>query len=908
MRIVSSIIVTAVLVAFWALPLRGNPASEALVLQGRTELASRHYPAAESLFAQALATDITDANASVLRAYSRVMALPERPPVKRLLDLLGTSPANRFLLRWTARLTRGADGKIVLPAGVSSQNLADSWRTNVVPELVGIEQDLARVTATNYLVTLSAQETTTVETVVDYADLQLLRAICHGGRFLSLTAYGWDWDVPLTALQSFASSTNPTFELFLKQNPEFLTFKSPADLREARQAFTDVAAQYNVASALIRIRHLADIRLFNWDPGQTRNEVIFRQALDGLKQSLDGKALYEGKINLARMVEEGFAPRRFLPKFREDHFVFGSFPDPTFGGMFPGASSFDVEHFVQYPRKFKGKGISGIEAIESVRRENGALRLDTSVQVGNSYRYQWGTVLGRWLAQTNVLAQADRLIFSVPFETDSLFVRMTLGYPFENESTFAPYRFSGDTLDIIELFPEPFPTTSDNSLWWEWIVPASGYVRAYDKSSPLGDPSSSTVLLYRGDSIFNSSEISRSTPVNKGERIFLKAVTRTRNAICRLYAEIVPGGLNDSSERAAVLSGTNAVGSVDLWRLAPGPTEPLHTGVGAAGAGWFRWIAPVAGFYLTQVNNPIVKMDVYHIDSAGTKTLVKTGEAGGLGLIAAEGEELYFALFYDSRTIYGGATLNIRKHEIPANDDFAHPVVLSGQRGEFHGDIRGSSLQEGEPVPPGRDGSVWFTWVAPITGFAEIALDGSPSVLKLSIFTGETPALIEPVTVLPPLNPFMAASSPTRFATIAGQAYRLQLTNARGFQGDYTLAFWNYLPPVNDNLADAIEVSGTDIHVEGTILGSTLENFDYRWGADIGGTVWYSWKAPASGHIHPEAKRSASEVRIDWATDPENLIWAGHDPHVLGGETYYFRVIHVSGHPGSFVFSLKFWQ
>jgi hypothetical protein len=55
-------------------------------------------------------------------------------------------------------------------------------------------------------------------------------------------------------------------------------------------------------------------------------------------------------------------------------------------------------------------------------------------------------------------------------------------------------------------------------------------------------------------------------------------------------------------------------------------------------------------------------------------------------------------------------------------------------------------------------------------------------------------------------------------------------------------------PPVNDNFANAIALTGGMVDVVGTTLGASLEPGEFRWADNQGGhTIWYTWMAPESG-------------------------------------------------------------
>jgi hypothetical protein len=58
--------------------------------------------------------------------------------------------------------------------------------------------------------------------------------------------------------------------------------------------------------------------------------------------------------------------------------------------------------------------------------------------------------------------------------------------------------------------------------------------------------------------------------------------------------------------------------------------------------------------------------------------------------------------------------------------------------------------------------------------------------------------------------------------------------------------------PANDNFADRLRLEGSSIEIKGSLNGATLEHTEQRYPAIFGvfqddSSVWFSWRAPASG-------------------------------------------------------------
>ena len=69
--------------------------------------------------------------------------------------------------------------------------------------------------------------------------------------------------------------------------------------------------------------------------------------------------------------------------------------------------------------------------------------------------------------------------------------------------------------------------------------------------------------------------------------------------------------------------------------------------------------------------------------------------------------------------------------------------------------------------------------------------------------------------------------------------------------GDAVANVWTPPPPANDNFANATAISGKSGKLTGTTLGATKQDRSVVGGDawDQEGSVWYTWKAPASGRV-----------------------------------------------------------
>jgi len=197
---------------------------------------------------------------------------------------------------------------------------------------------------------------------VDYGDIALIRACLQLCRALILVAQAYDMD-DVNLVTEY--ERNP---LLVGDIPaahtRFLGITNTAALAAASNALSAALAGYQVASAFIRSEAddqaddlfviqsnrlwLAEIRRFGHE------EDSFRTLVQSLSNSLSGPVLvdyvdHQGAhefyetMHLGRVFTTNYVTRAHLPEFdATNRPVSGTFPDPTFNGLFPEMSQWHV--------------------------------------------------------------------------------------------------------------------------------------------------------------------------------------------------------------------------------------------------------------------------------------------------------------------------------------------------------------------------------------------------------------------------------------------------------------------------------------------------------------------------------------------------------------------------------------
>ena len=206
--------------------------------------------------------------------------------------------------------------------------------------------------------------------------------------------------------------------------------------------------------------------------------------------------------------------------------------------------------------------------------------------------------------------------------------------------------------------------------------------------------------------------------------------------------------------------------------------------------------------------------------------------------------------------------------QVPPNDAFADPEVISGESGERELDLMLASREPGEPElessfrrelrstdyawaarASSSARTVWYAWQPPTTGqysfrLKEMDNGEAPPGATVAVFEGAELASLELIGA----NNDPAIS----FNVARGVTYRVRVSTTSHSVRPYRL-MWSGANkrPVNDDFADSESLPGSAGEVTGTNLGATLEQGEFF--GDLTATVWYTWTAPEDGYWMFEA-------------------------------------------------------
>lgn len=184
----------------------------------------------------------------------------------------------------------------------------------------------------------------------------------------------------------------------------------------------------------------------------------------------------------------------------------------------------------------------------------------------------------------------------------------------------------------------------------------------------------------------------------------------------------------------------------------------------------------------------------------------------------------------------------------PLNDDFADAIALAGGSGSATGSNVDATAQAGEPTHAGVGGgsSVWWRWQAPQSGTATFSTFGSDFDTALAVYEG--PGVRRLAEVASNDDGAGLLQSQVEFAAAAGTTYRIAVDGFQGAEGNVVLNYTSTGAGGNDDFGNAIALRGPAGVTTGSNQGATVEPGEPRHaGVRAGKSVWWRWRAPASG-------------------------------------------------------------
>jgi hypothetical protein len=230
--------------------------------------------------------------------------------------------------------------------------------------------------------------------------------------------------------------------------------------------------------------------------------------------------------------------------------------------------------------------------------------------------------------------------------------------------------------------------------------------------------------------------------------------------------------------------------------------EPNHAGNAGGHSVWFTW---------TPDSNQTAIVTTRRSDF-DTLLAVYTGNAVSALSLVASNDDISSAIHQSAVSFnasagiayriavdgYNGAVgtvvLNLNP---PANDDFAAAFVITGAAGSTTSYTIGASKEPGEPAHAFDVGghSVWYQWIAPMSGPVEFNTAGSTFDTTLAVYTGTNVSNLSLIVANDDDTAAGVHTSRLSFDAEAGVAYQIAIDGYGGDFGNFNLN-WNMVSQI----------------------------------------------------------------------------------------------------------------
>jgi hypothetical protein len=414
-------------------------------------------------------------------------------------------------------------------------------------------------------------------------------------------------------------------------------------------------------------------------------------------------------------------------------------------------------------------------------------------------------------------------------------------------------------------------------VWWNWTAPGSGTVTI----STIGSNFDTLLAAYTGSSVANLTEVASNDDIDAGNRqsrVSFAAVAGTtyRIAVDGLNAasgnielalsQSVAAPTNDNLANAATVNGSSVTVSGSNVGASKEAGEPNHANSPGGHSVWWSWTASGSGNVTisTAGSNFDTVLGVYTGPSVTGLTRIGSNDNHG-GVLqsqvrfdAVTGTTYHIAVDGSGgRTGNISLSVNAMLSQPPANDNFVDAAELTGTSATTTGTNVGATKEASEPDHASDAGgrSVWWTWTAPGAGRVTMSTSGSTFNTTLAVYTGSAIQALTEVASNDDVLPSGGRPRPwsqLSFDAAAGTVYRIAVDGFGGSSGSITLQLTETLTvaPANDNLDDATDLIGNVVATTGSNVSATKEVGEPNHAGGAGGrSVWWSWRAPASGDV-----------------------------------------------------------
>ena len=422
---------------------------------------------------------------------------------------------------------------------------------------------------------------------------------------------------------------------------------------------------------------------------------------------------------------------------------------------------------------------------------------------------------------------------------------------------------TGATSEVSEVANSGF------TVWYNWTAPATGNVRFNTAGSKtnhnlkvftssttpptFGNPSAVPVVKSTMTLVASSAGTSVLIPTIQGTVYYISVDSNGLN-IGSFFLNLPPAPVNDNFANATDLQNQS---SFKVTGDNTGATTELGDPLNAGGTGatiWWTWTAPFTQKIQIDTNGSAIGDIVSIYTGTALANLVSVTTNGNLAVFNTVSATQYFIRVDGQGNAIGAINLNLVAQ---ANDNFANAQALSGPSiTNLAGDNTNATKEPLEPNHGNDPGgaSVWYTWVAPLSGGAIVSQTSASTNHTLAVYTGPSLSTLSLAQAPDPVSGSIGSQAGpgltgrVTFTAVAGTVYQIAVDGQGGAFGTFTLSLSVAPSPPNDNFANSIALTGATFTTTGTTSGATIETGEPT-PIGVGATVWYNWTPAASASV-----------------------------------------------------------
>jgi autotransporter-associated beta strand protein len=449
------------------------------------------------------------------------------------------------------------------------------------------------------------------------------------------------------------------------------------------------------------------------------------------------------------------------PAFEAAKSVWWTWTAPADGGLTLTTTGSSFDTFVTL---FTGNVLSNLSLVafndEDPLGTTNVSRITVNVTAGTAYQISVDGSLG---ATGSIVLQLTLGPAASPPPNDNFANRITLtGTHFSN--------VTADNTGATRQPGEPFHADAlgGKSVWWTWTAPVDGGVTL----TTVGSVIDTVVGVYTGNSLAslvfvagNDEDPLSSTGLES--RATFNATSGTTYQIAvdgydgdegfiRLRLDVdtsFPVPPNDNFANRIALTGSSITTTGSNVGATFEIDEPMHLVTFGGKSVWWTWTAPASGGVTLDTGGSVVDtiLCVYKGNSLANLTFVAGNDEDFMTTVEGDSKcrfnvtaGMTYQIAVDG---YDGDIGNITLHlvlgaatAVPANDNFANRLVLTGSNPSSSRSNLGATFETGEPLHDDTYGgkSIWWQWTAPGAGFVTIDTIGSLCDTLLAVYTGST--------------------------------------------------------------------------------------------------------------------------------------------------------------------------